>query len=85
MGDGDGWRACLCPLLCAQSLLQSSGPGSRLIMFGGDETILDTKEPRQDIPCKVTPKKPELGFDLKFHTHFEISFPWASFAAARIC
>ncbi len=67
--------ACLCPLLCAQSLLQSSGPGSRLIMFGGDETILDTKDPRQDIPCKVTPEKPELGFDLKFHTHFEISIP----------
>ncbi len=44
-------------------------------MFGGDETILDTKDPRQDIPCKVTPEKPELGFDLKFHTHFEISIP----------
>ena len=31
--------------------------------------------PRKDIPCKVTPDKPELGFDLKFHTHFEISIP----------
>ncbi len=65
------------PWTFAQSMMQSSGPGTRLIMFGGDQTVLDAREPRQDIPCKVTPEKPELGFDLKFHTHFDISVPMA--------
>ena len=61
--------------LFGQALMQSSGPGTRLLVFGGDQTILDTKDPRQDIPCKVSPVKPELGFDLKFHTHFDIAIP----------
>ncbi len=61
--------------LCAQSLLQASGPGARLLIFSEDSAILDTKDPRKDIPCTVTPQKPELGFDLKFHSGYEVSLP----------
>ena len=63
-----------CTIAFAQNLLQS-GPGGRVVTFGADQAILDAKEPRKDIPCIVTPEKPELGFDLKFHTGYEVSIP----------
>ncbi len=63
------------PNLPGQTLLQGSGPGSRVLIFGNDTAILDTKDPRKDIPCTVTPQKPELGFDLKFHSGYEVSIP----------
>ncbi len=59
----------------AQVLLRGDGPGSRVIVFDGDETILDSREERKDIPCTVTPRKPELGFDLKFHAGYDVSIP----------
>lgn len=65
----------LVPGLSAQVLLQGDTPGSRVIAFAGDQTILDAREPRKDIPCSVDPHKPELGFDLKFHAGYEVNIP----------
>lgn len=60
-----------------QTILQGSGTRGHVLVFGGDSAILDAKEPRKDIPCKVTPQKPELGFDLKFHESYDVSIPMA--------
>lgn len=60
---------------CAQDIIQGSGQHGRVIMAGADAAILDTKEPRKDIPCDVTPGKPALGFDLKFHATYDVSVP----------
>lgn len=40
-----------------------------------DVAVLETHEARKDLPCTVTPGKPELGFDLRFHTRYDVSLP----------
>lgn len=49
------------------------GPGSRI--FTTDLAVLEAGEPRNDLPCAVTPAKPQLGFDLRFHAGYEVSVP----------
>ena len=44
-------------------------------MFTADAAVLEDQEARKDLPCTVTPNKPTLGFDLKFHTGYEVSVP----------
>jgi len=60
---------------CAQDLIQGSGHNGRVIVLNADNAILETKEPRKDIPCNVTPGKTALGFDLKFHAVYDVSVP----------
>ena len=61
--------------LHSQSVIHSSGFTGRVNLLSSDSTILDAKEPRKDLPCSVTPGKPELGFDLKFHASYDVSIP----------
>ena len=49
------------------------GPGSRL--FGTDMAVLESGEARKDLPCTVTPVKPQVGFDLRFHAGYEVAVP----------
>ena len=44
-------------------------------LFTSDAAILEAQETRKDIPCTVTPVKPMLGFDLKFHAGYDVSIP----------
>jgi hypothetical protein len=71
-------RVCACIFLAgplfSQALLQSPGLG-RVLPFGADAAVLDTREPRADLPCTVEPQKPEIGFDLKFHAGFQVTLP----------
>lgn len=57
--------------LPAQTIL--SGGMSRL--FTADAAILESGEARKDLPCSVTSVKPALGFDLKFHSGYEVTIP----------
>jgi hypothetical protein len=50
-------------------------PGGGFRLFTSDAAILESQEVRKDIPCSVTPVKPALGFDLKFHSGYEVSIP----------
>ena len=50
-------------------------PGGGFRLFTSDAAILESQEVRKDIPCSVTPVKPVLGFDLKFHSGYEVSIP----------
>jgi hypothetical protein len=59
----------------AQVLMPGSGPGGMVRLFTADAAILESQETRKDLPCVVTPIKPVLGFDLKFHGGYEVSVP----------
>ena len=57
----------------AQSLM-SAEPGVPRI-HGTDLAVLEAGEKRNDLPCNVTPDKAFLGFDLRFHSGFDVSVP----------
>lgn len=40
-----------------------------------DLTILESGDERKDLPCTVAQRKPELGFDLRFHGGYEVTLP----------
>jgi hypothetical protein len=69
-------------LLPAQTLMHGAGSGMVRIM-PGDGAILEVQEPRDDIPCTVTPSKPALGFDLKFHAGYEVGIPLKDLAGSE--
>ncbi|HEY4364379.1 MAG TPA: acetyltransferase [Bryobacteraceae bacterium] len=48
-----------------------------------DMAILETRDVRKDLPCTVTPGKPDLGFDLRFHSGFDVSFPLSDIAGSE--
>ncbi len=48
---------------------------SGIHLFSSDAAVLEAQEKRTDLPCVVTPVKPSLGFDLKFHAGYDISVP----------
>ena len=58
-----------------QSILPGSGPGGEAHLFNTDSAVLESQEPRKDLPCTSTPVKPTLGFDLKFHSGYEVNVP----------
>ncbi len=61
--------------LFAQQIMEGSGPGNLVHTFSTDQAVLDAGENRKDLPCNVTSVKPVLGFDLRFHSGFEITLP----------
>lgn len=62
-------------LLLPQTLMHGNGPGREVQLIGNDSAVLDSDEPKKDLPCTVTPVKPILGFDLRFHSGYEIALP----------
>jgi len=61
--------------LPAQELISDGTSGGMVRLFATDEALLESQEARKDLPCTVTPNKPVLGFDLKFHAGYEVSVP----------
>ncbi len=59
----------------AQILIHGSGPHQRANIFNTDLAVLESGEQRKDLPCTVTPSKPTLGFDLKFHSGYQVTVP----------
>ena len=47
-----------------------------------DLTILESGDERRDLPCAVTQHKPELGFDLRFHSGYEVGMPLRELAGS---
>ena len=64
-----------CLILKAQTALPGEGPGGAARMLPTDWSVLETQEPRTDLPCSVDPVKPAVGFDLRFHSGYEVSVP----------
>ena len=75
---------CLATGFCAsaQVLMPTSSPGGGVRLFTSDAAILEAKEIRKDIPCTVTPAKPMLGFDLKFHAGYDVNVPLKELAGS---
>jgi hypothetical protein len=44
---------------------------------------LESQDVRKDLPCTVTPVKPALGFDLKFHVGYDVSVPLRDLAGTE--
>jgi len=59
----------------AQMLLKPSQPGETVNLMPSDLTVLEAGQERKDLPCNVTQRKPDLGFDLRFHAGFEVNIP----------
>lgn len=70
-------------MLLAQELMPAASPGGLVRLFTTDGAVLESQEARKDLPCTVTPSKPILGFDLKFHTGYEVSVPLRELAGSE--
>ncbi|HTS26717.1 MAG TPA: hypothetical protein VMH81_12655 [Bryobacteraceae bacterium] len=63
--------------------MPTSGPGGQVRLFSSDAAILESQEVRKDLPCTVNPvNKATLGFDLKFHSGYEVSVPLKELAGS---
>ncbi len=58
-----------------QFLLKPPEPGERVTLMPSDLAILEEDDARKDLSCTVTPRKPELGFDLRFHGGYDVTMP----------
>lgn len=83
-------RLIRCAVLAASFLLRLPAPAQSLLddqkgrtIIGSDLAVLEARDERNDLPCIVTPVKPILGFDLKFHAGFEISVPLRDLAGSE--
>lgn len=59
----------------SQTLFNESDPAAPVRMINGDRAVLETREERRDLNCDISPVKPALGFDLRFHSGYELSIP----------
>src|SRR5208282_1016805 len=66
--------ALLSTQLGAQAQLAGAGP-SGLHMMNTDLAVMEAQDVRKDLACTVTPAKPVLGFDLRFHAGYDVSVP----------
>jgi hypothetical protein len=67
----------------AQVVMTGSGPGGLIRIFNTDAAVLELQEVRKDLPCSVVPVKPVLGFDLRFHSGYEVSVPLKELAGSE--
>ncbi|MCW5978073.1 MAG: acetyltransferase [Bryobacteraceae bacterium] len=59
----------------AQVLMKTSAASGVVRIHNTDMAVLEAQDPRKDLPCVVTWNKPVLGFDLRFHTNYEVGVP----------
>jgi len=66
-----------------QSLIAASAPNSHVNIFNTDLAVLEAGDTRKDLPCSVTPSKPTVGFDLRFHAGYEVTIPLKEMAGSE--
>jgi len=79
---GCGLALLLSTPLAAQTVILPATPGGPVRLITSDLALLETQDTRKDLPCTVTPSKPNLGFDLKFHAGYEVSLNLKDLAGA---
>ncbi len=57
--------------------------GGSVHLFATDVAGLEEQEVRKDLPCTVLPSKPTLGFDLRFHTGYDVKVPMNDLAGSE--
>ncbi len=60
-----------------------TGPGGAPNLLGTDLAVFEARETRKDLPCTVVAQKPVLGFDLRFHSGYDISVPLKELAGIQ--
>jgi hypothetical protein len=66
--------------LAAQEPIAVETPGAPVRLSAADRAALESTEMRKTLPCTVTPAKPELGFELRFHAGYEAGVPFKELA-----
>ena len=75
-----GWLGVV-PAAMAQIML--TGSGGQVHPVGSDLAVLTTQDIRKEIDCTVSPVKPVLGFDFRFHGGFEVNIPLKDLAGTE--
>ncbi len=70
------------PPASAQFQLKPAQLGEAVTLMPSDTAILESGEARKDLPCTVTPRKAELGFDLRFHSGYDVTIPLKELAGS---
>ena len=66
---------------CAsQTLMRSELIDEPVHLIGTDRAVLNAGETRTDLPCRVTPLPPRLGFDLQFLAGYRVDIPLRALA-----
>jgi hypothetical protein len=65
-----------------QNLL-SSGSDRPVRILNTDQAVLEAGEVRKDLPCSVMGSKSVLGFDLRYHSGYEVSIPLKELAGSE--
>ena len=60
-----------------------SGPNGHVNIFNTDLAVFEAGEIRKDLACTVTPSKPVLGFDLRFHSGYDVTVPLKELAGSE--
>ncbi len=58
-----------------QKLMSEIKPGGTMRLDPTDLAVLERQELRNDLPCDVSPVKPELEWDFSFHAGFHAGLP----------
>lgn len=65
----------VCTSAPSQVLLKPVQPGEPVTLLPSDAAIFEAAESRKDLPCTVTQRKADLGFDLRFHSGYDVGIP----------
>ena len=60
-----------------------AGPNGHVNIFNTDLAVFEAGEVRKDLVCTVTPSKPALGFDLRFHAGYDVTLPLKDLAGSE--
>jgi hypothetical protein len=71
----------LCVPAAGQSPLRSADGAIHII--NTDMAVLEAQDIRNDLACTVSPVKPALGFDLRFHAGYEVTVPLKDLSGAE--
>lgn len=63
------------PAALGQNLMQGVSARGSMRLLASDAAILEIEDVKKDLPCTATQVKPVLGFDLRFHTGYDIVLP----------
>jgi hypothetical protein len=63
------------PCAVAQLPIGTNGSGGPVRLFNSDLAVIESGEERKDLPCAVINARPVLGFDLRYHSGYEVSVP----------
>jgi hypothetical protein len=69
--------------LAQGQVLMLAGPNGHVNIFNTDLAVLESGDNRKDLACTVTPAKPALGFDLRFHAGYDVTVPLKDLAGSE--